>query len=39
MEKQKKRGILLVLSGPSGTGKETVCAVVRDHLEDSVCYY
>ena len=38
MEKQKKRGILLVLSGPSGTGKGTVCAVVRDHLEDSVCY-
>ena len=38
MEKQKKRGILLVLSGPSGTGKGTVCAMVRDHLGDSVCY-
>lgn len=38
MEQQKKRGVLLVLSGPSGTGKGTVCAVVRDHLGDSVCY-
>ena len=38
MEEQKKRGILLVLSGPSGTGKGTVCAMVRDHLGDSVCY-
>ena len=27
-----------MLSGPSGTGKGTVCAVVRDHLGDSVCY-
>ncbi len=32
------RGVLLVLSGPSGTGKGTVCQVVRDSMGDAVCY-
>ncbi len=33
-----KRGTLIVLSGPSGTGKGTVLNVVRDHLGDAVRY-
>ena len=32
------RGVLLVLSGPSGTGKGTVCKVVRDSLGDAIAY-
>ncbi len=32
------RGVLLVLSGPSGTGKGTVCQVVRNSMGDAVCY-
>lgn len=32
MQEQEKRGILLVLSGPSGTGKGTVCQVVRQEV-------
>ena len=32
------RGALLVLSGPSGTGKGTVCKVVRDSLGDNLAY-
>lgn len=32
----KKRGILIVLSGPSGTGKGTICQKVRDHLGDNI---
>ncbi len=32
MEQQTKRGVLIVLSGPSGTGKGTVCGLVRQHL-------
>ena len=32
------RGVLLVLSGPSGTGKDTVCKVVRDSLGDNLAY-
>lgn len=32
------RGVLLVLSGPSGTGKGTVCKVVRDELGDAIAY-
>ena len=32
------RGVLLVLSGPSGTGKGTVCKVVRDSLGDNLAY-
>ena len=38
MEQAAKRGTLVVLSGPSGTGKGTVCGVVRDHLGDAVRY-
>lgn len=38
MEQETKRGILVVLSGPSGTGKGTVCGVVRSHLGDAVRY-
>ena len=38
MEQAVKRGTLLVLSGPSGTGKGTVCGVVRNHLGDAVRY-
>ena len=38
MEQATKRGTLVVLSGPSGTGKGTVCGVVRSHLGDSVRY-
>ena len=38
MAQAVKRGTLLVLSGPSGTGKGTVCGVVRDHLGDAVRY-
>lgn len=38
MEQQTKRGILIVLSGPSGTGKGTVCGLVRQHLGESVKY-
>ncbi len=38
MEQQKKRGVLLVLSGPSGTGKGTVCGLVRQHLGAGVEY-
>lgn len=38
MESSNRRGTLLVLSGPSGTGKGTVCGKVREHLGDSVCY-
>ena len=38
MEQETKRGVLLVLSGPSGTGKGTVCGVVRSHLGDTVRY-
>ncbi len=38
MEQETKRGTLVVLSGPSGTGKGTVCGVVRNHLGDSVRY-
>jgi guanylate kinase len=30
--------VLLVLSGPSGTGKGTVCKVVRDSLGDNLAY-
>lgn len=32
------RGVLLVLSGPSGTGKGTVCKAVRDSLGDNLAY-
>lgn len=32
------RGVLLVLSGPSGTGKGTVCKAVRDDLGDAIAY-
>lgn len=32
------RGVLLVLSGPSGTGKGTVCKVVRDSMGDKLAY-
>ena len=32
------RGVLLVLSGPSGTGKGTVCKVVRDSMGDAIAY-
>ena len=38
MEQQTKRGVLIVLSGPSGTGKGTVCGLVRQHLGESVKY-
>lgn len=38
MEQQTKRGVLIVLSGPSGTGKGTVCGLVRQHLGESVRY-
>lgn len=38
MEQETKRGTLVVLSGPSGTGKGTVCGVVRSHLGDTVRY-
>ncbi len=37
-EPKTKRGTLVVLSGPSGTGKGTVCGVVREHLGDAVRY-
>ncbi len=37
-EAKTKRGTLVVLSGPSGTGKGTVCGVVRQHLGDAVRY-
>jgi len=32
------RGVLLVLSGPSGTGKGTVCKVVRDSMGERLAY-
>lgn len=32
------RGVLLVLSGPSGTGKGTVCKAVRDYMGDAIAY-
>lgn len=32
------RGVLLVLSGPSGTGKGTVCKSVRDSMGDRLAY-
>ena len=32
------RGVLLVLSGPSGTGKGTVCKAVRDSMGDKLAY-
>ena len=32
------RGVLLVLSGPSGTGTGPVCKVVRDSLGDNLAY-
>lgn len=38
MSQETKRGVLLVLSGPSGTGKGTVCGIVREHLGDRVQY-
>ncbi len=38
MEQQTKRGILVVLSGPSGTGKGTVCAAVRNSDDVAVEY-
>lgn len=38
MQHETKRGTLVVLSGPSGTGKGTVCGVVRNHLGDAVRY-
>ena len=38
MKQETKRGVLIVLSGPSGTGKGTVCSLVRSHLEDAVRY-
>lgn len=38
MEQETKRGVLIVLSGPSGTGKGTVCKLVRSHLGDTVGY-
>lgn len=38
MEQQTKRGILVVLSGPSGTGKGTVCTTVRDSAEITAEY-
>ena len=38
MQQETKRGTLVVLSGPSGTGKGTVCGVVRNHLGDAVRY-
>ncbi|MCS1351401.1 guanylate kinase [Mechercharimyces sp. CAU 1602] len=31
---QEKRGILFVLSGPSGAGKGTVCAALREHMPE-----
>lgn len=34
----KERGVLLVLSGPSGTGKGTVCKLLREHMADGVRY-
>ncbi len=37
MEKNT-RGVLLVLSGPSGTGKGTVCKVVRDNMGEQLAY-
>ncbi len=37
MEKNT-RGVLLVLSGPSGTGKGTVCKVVRDSMGEQLAY-
>ena len=33
-----KKGLLFVISGPSGTGKGTVCKVVRDSLGDNLAY-
>lgn len=38
MQQETRRGTLVVLSGPSGTGKGTVCGVVRNHLGDAVRY-
>lgn len=32
----EKRGVLVVLSGPSGTGKGTICQMVREHLGDNI---
>lgn len=36
VEKQKKRGILLVLTGPSGSGKDTVLAKLQDRSSQFV---
>lgn len=38
MEQQTKRGVLVVVSGPSGTGKGTVCAAVRNSDDVAVEY-
>lgn len=38
MEEKVQRGVLLVLSGPSGTGKGTVCSEVRKTAENAIEY-
>lgn len=38
MEQKTKRGILVVLSGPSGTGKGTVCKAVCSNADLAIAY-